>query len=252
MKTVDQEVKDWKNQFSGDPTEDWINHVNDLDRELACKFSWTARQFYYALKGTLRAKASTSLSNLEKGLERPNIRDFIPEWHEPDPQEWRALHDGLLFTQLTVRTQVAVLIYYFQFKYQITTPHQVWEAFTHLSQSLHESIEDWGLRLSAAVLKVESYGMNVGFDQYIHQWLVGSHNRVFKKRLRVAMKTDRYGNPPVVYNKESFDAWYQNYQEERIEDTHLALERSTLLTVLQAKRNKKPTGPSKSVTLKGK
>ena len=95
MKTVDQAVKDWKNQFSGDPTEDWINHVNDLDRELACKFSWTARQFYYALKGTLRSKASTSLSNLEKGLERPNIRDFIPEWHEPDPQEWRALHDGL-------------------------------------------------------------------------------------------------------------------------------------------------------------
>ena len=109
MKTVDQAVKDWKSQFSGDPTEDWINHVNDLDRELACKFAWTARQFYYALKGTLKSKALSSLNNLEKGLERPNLRDFIPEWHEPDPQEWRSLHDGMLFTQLSTRTQVAVL-----------------------------------------------------------------------------------------------------------------------------------------------
>ena len=106
MKTVDKAVKEWKAQFSGDPTEDWINHVNDLDRELACKFAWTAREFYYALKGTLRSKVSVSLSNLEKGLERPNIRDFIPEWHEPDPQEWRSLHDGMLFTQLSTRTQV--------------------------------------------------------------------------------------------------------------------------------------------------
>ena len=57
MKSVDNVQKHFRLVFSGDPGQDWMNHVNELERQQACKHVWIPRQFYYALALTLAGKA---------------------------------------------------------------------------------------------------------------------------------------------------------------------------------------------------
>ena len=45
MKTVDANTKTFKLRFSGASTEDWLDHVNELELQCARKHCWTARQF---------------------------------------------------------------------------------------------------------------------------------------------------------------------------------------------------------------
>ena len=78
MKSVDNVQKNFRLVFSGDPGQDWMNHVNELERQQVCKHVWIPRQFYYALALTLAGKTKEPLANMEKGLEKPKLRSFIP------------------------------------------------------------------------------------------------------------------------------------------------------------------------------
>ena len=91
MKSVDNLAEKFKLIFTGEPGQDWMNHVNELERQQASKHQWLPRQFYYALSSTLSGKAKETLARLEKGLEVPRMRDFIPSWFSPSNEEWHAL-----------------------------------------------------------------------------------------------------------------------------------------------------------------
>ena len=87
MKSVDLVTEHFTMVYSGDSGQDWINHVNELERQQAVKHQWIPRQFYFALTITLAGKAKQTLANMEKGMERPKLQDFIPTWYYPSQQE---------------------------------------------------------------------------------------------------------------------------------------------------------------------
>ena len=57
MSTVDDALKRFERRFSGNLTENWLDHVNELERRLTTKHTWTPKQFYYGLAGTLENKS---------------------------------------------------------------------------------------------------------------------------------------------------------------------------------------------------
>ena len=54
MKTVDSIQKKFTLRFSGLASEDWVDHVNELELQCARKHCWSARQFFYVLRSTRR------------------------------------------------------------------------------------------------------------------------------------------------------------------------------------------------------
>ena len=88
MKTVDLVVGVWKKPFTGEASEHWMEHVNNLERKFAVKHKWIPRQFYFAVIGTLAGKALKKHDRLDQGLEIPKFGDFIPDWFSPDQSEW--------------------------------------------------------------------------------------------------------------------------------------------------------------------
>ena len=69
MFNVDDAMKVFTKRFSGNMSENWLEHVNELERRLAQKHAWTPKQFYYGLAGTLEeSKVKHSLTMLERGL----------------------------------------------------------------------------------------------------------------------------------------------------------------------------------------
>ena len=209
---------------------------------------WIPRQFYFALSNTLTGKAKETLARLEKGLEQPKLQEFLPTWYFPSQQEWHALNQGPTpaFSQFPFRTRLVIVIYYFQFKFQINTAHDVWDRFTHSLQSVHESLQDWGCRLESYVRQAAQYGIHVSWKQYIHQWLVGTQNKAFVKLLTAAMRKDRHG-PPVVYDHSSFTEWYQNYKAEALDNKRLSQMQSRLLAANRA-RSPAPKSQQKGKT----
>ena len=87
MKSVDLLKDHFDLVYSGDPGQDWMNHVNELERQQAVKHMWIPRQFYFALSITLAGKAKETLAKMEKGLEKPRLQDYIPTWFYPSQQE---------------------------------------------------------------------------------------------------------------------------------------------------------------------
>ena len=143
MKSVERVTKTFTLTYSGDSSQDWINHVNELERRQTVRHLWLPRQFYFGLQETLTGKAKETMALLEKGLERPKLRDFIPTWYSPSQQEWHVLNQDQVppFAHFPFRTRVVVVIYYFLHKFQAnTTSHEVWDRFTHAMQSMHESL----------------------------------------------------------------------------------------------------------------
>ena len=153
-----------------------------------------------------------------------------------------------VFSLFSFRTRVALLLNYFHFKYQASTPHEVWDKFTHAMQGINESIEDWGCRLDATVREVTNYGMQVSFAQYISQWRLGTTSRSFARMLEEALLSDRYGNPPVVYDLSSFSDWLQRYRNRALENKRLAVGQSRLLTRARRRRGERAAGEEKTQT----
>ena len=52
MKSVDLLADNFDLVFSGESGQDWMNHVNELERQQAVKHQWIPRQFYFALSIT--------------------------------------------------------------------------------------------------------------------------------------------------------------------------------------------------------
>ena len=230
MKIVDKVSLLFSKRFSGAAHEDWVRHLDDLERDLAEKHNWDCRQFYYALRETLNSKAKRSLMMLERGLEKPELHQYIPKWYEPSSEEWRGIHSKLSFADLSFRTRIAVLIAYFHHRFQATTPHAVWDTFTHAVQGVSESVEDWGLRLEEYIHRCRKFGLNVTFNQFLYQWLTGTTNATFLKKLRKAVYPKQPGADPEIYDLPSFTAWYQNYKNFMLREKRDSEERSRLLS----------------------
>ena len=114
----------------------------------ANKHQWTAREFYYGLQHTLAGKVRSTVSNLEQSLECPELTMFLPDWFECDMQELREMIAGRCgFPELEPRTKVAVLIAYFQDRFQMCSAERAIENFKYSTQASEESVEDWGIRI---------------------------------------------------------------------------------------------------------
>ena len=46
MSAVDDAMKSFSRRFTGNMSENWLEHVNELERRLAIKHTWTPKQFY--------------------------------------------------------------------------------------------------------------------------------------------------------------------------------------------------------------
>ena len=79
MKTVDSIQKHFKPRFSGLATEDWVDHVNELELQCARKHCWSARQFFYALRSTLMGAAMQTWVALERDEDQPDLGSLLPD-----------------------------------------------------------------------------------------------------------------------------------------------------------------------------
>ena len=67
MKSVNNAIsKEFERRFSGDSSEDWVDHVNELEVRCAKKNGWTARQFFYTLRASLSGAALQTWTSLER------------------------------------------------------------------------------------------------------------------------------------------------------------------------------------------
>ena len=89
MKHVDRLPKHLLESF-GDSNDDWYVHINKLELDVFQKHAFNGMQCYFALKGTLKGRANTTMYNLETGMETPKWRDFIPGWFHPTREDWMA------------------------------------------------------------------------------------------------------------------------------------------------------------------
>ena len=184
MKSVDRTGTAFKKTFSALPGEDWIAHVDALETHRANKFMWTARQFYYGLLHTLRAKALKTANAMEEDLEEFVLLDFIPDWFECEMRELRQMVSGKLkFAQLKPRTKVAILITYFEEQFQRDTADLAEERFKFATQMDRESIESWGRRLNWLKRRIEKHGRHVPFKKYIAKWQTDTHMQEFTDEL---------------------------------------------------------------------
>ena len=222
MKSVDRTATDFKRRFSGLPGEDWIGHLDMLEIMRANKHQWTAREFYYGLQHTLAGKARSTVSNLEQSLECPELTMFLPDWFECDMQELREMIAGRCgFPELEPRTKVAVLIAYFQDRFQMCSAERAIENFKYSTQASEESVEDWGIRIGRLKRALEKFGRHVPFEVYLQKWKTGTRAAFFTAKLREATMPDDYTRDPVVFDMQSFRAWYQQFlrkQRERDKD----------------------------------
>ena len=93
MKSAEATPTMFKARFSGEPSEDWLLHVDRLETERARMHKWTPSQFYFALRSTITGKALRTLRAMEDDMEINAFTDLIPEWFEPSGEDWRKLFD---------------------------------------------------------------------------------------------------------------------------------------------------------------
>ena len=222
MKSVDRTSIEFRRRFTGRPGEDWIGHVDMLEIMRANKHQWTAREYYYGLQHTLAGRARVTVSNLEQGLECPELTMFLPDWFECDMQELRQIIAGrCTFPELAPRTKVAILIAYFQDRFQMSSAVRAMENFKYATQASDEAVEDWGIRIGRLKRALEKFGRHVPYEIYLQKWKTGTRSAFFTAKLREATMPDDYTRDPVVFDMQSFRAWYQQFlrkQRERDND----------------------------------
>ena len=121
-KSVDQTAEKYKSRFSGLPGEDWVGHIDSFDTHRANKFLWSARSFYYGLLHTLAGEALETATAMEEDNEEFELTEMLSDWFECEMAELRSMISGKLkYPQLHPRTKCAVLITYFEDKFQADT-----------------------------------------------------------------------------------------------------------------------------------
>ena len=189
MKSVDRTPVEFRKRFSGRPGEDWIGHLDLLEIHRANKHQWTAREFYYGLQHTLAGKALTTVQHLEQGLECPDLTAFLPNWFECDMQELRLMVAGKIsFPELEPRSKVAIIISYFQNRFQQTSAKRAMEDFQYATQAEEESIEEWGIRIGRLKRALERFGRFVSYEEYLKKWKSGTRAAYFTAKLRQATR----------------------------------------------------------------
>ena len=85
----------------------------------------------------------------EQGLECPELTAFLPNWFECDVQEFRNMVAGqfITFTELEPRTNVDIVISYFQDRFQMSSAVRARENFKYVTQTEDESVEEWDIRV---------------------------------------------------------------------------------------------------------
>ena len=95
------------------------------------------------------------------------------------------------------------------------------ENFKYSTQASEESVEDWGIRIGRLKRALEKFGRHVPFEVYLQKWKTGTRAAFFTAKLREATMPDDYTRDPVVFDMQSFRAWYQQFlrkQRERDKD----------------------------------
>ena len=238
MKTVDRTPTVFKHRFSGSASEDWIDHVNELELQCARKHNWTAKQFFYALRSTLTGAAYKTWVALEREEDQPDLGDFVPDWFECEAQEYRdLLKKRTGFSRLAERTQLAIVYVYFFYHFQRDTPRTALDNFYFASQEPSENVEQWGYRLERLATKVFAFGLSISFDEYLDQWTTGTRDTFFCEKLEEAIQSDDPSKPPVVYDYSSFRAWYSRYVAKLIDRRKQLARKSRLLTMSRLRRS---------------
>ena len=73
MKSVGQLKDHFGLVYSGESGQEWMNNVNELERQHAVKHMRIPRQFCFALTITLTGKAKETLVKIEKGPEKSSL-----------------------------------------------------------------------------------------------------------------------------------------------------------------------------------
>ena len=146
------------------------------------------------------------------------------------------------FPQLQPRTKVAVVIAWFQEKFQQDTADGVWHDFRFTTQESGETVEDWGTRIKRLRNKVQKFGIRITWKQYLRKWTVGTRTSYFTSQLRETLCPADYRREPVVTDLLSFESWFQRFlrrQRDRARD----LAEHSRLTTIQKMRKKSNTTP---------
>ena len=141
------------------------------------------------------------------------------------------LRNQVTFSDLSERTQLAIVIVHFFHRFQKDTPQSVWDDFSYAAQEPTESIEDWGDRLEKLVLKLARFGVQVSFDEYLEQWVTGTRDGEFANKLDEAIAADNPNTPPVIYDYPSFQVWYNRYVAKTLAKKKKLQRRSRLLSI---------------------
>lgn len=242
MKSVDRTPIQFKKRFSGLPGEDWISHIDMLEIHRANKHQWSARQFYYGLQHTLAGRAKKTIEALEEELECPTLYSIIPDWFETEMEELRAMiANKITYPQLEPRTKIAVVIAYFQEKFQEDTADSAWDDFRFAAQEAGESIEEWGTRIKRLRNKVQKYGIRITWQQYLRKWTIGTKAPYFTAQLREALCPADFRREPVVTDLISFESWYQRFLRRQRERSRDLAERARLVTLQRLRAKSRMT-----------
>ena len=223
-------------------------HINALELDRAKKNGWSAADFFYALKDTLTGAALEELVSLQTDLHQPDLAPLIPDWFECENRELMGiLRNQMTFSGLSERTQLAIVIVHFFHRFQIDTPQTAMDDFLYSAQEPTESIRTWGDRLDRLVMKLDRFGIQISFDEYLEQWSTGTKDGLFSAKLDEAIEADDPNKLPVIYDFTSFRVWYARYLAKNLSKKKKLQRRSRLLAI-HAMRKKagapKPKGDS--------
>ena len=233
-------------RFSGSMEEDWIAHVNLLEQERAVLYQWTARQFYYALRITLTGEAREAVDALESNHEFLDWIRLIPKWHQASHEEYTKMRNpAATFSTFQYNTQVALVISIFFNRFQAISPDKAFWQFKCAVQERDEKLETWARRLHRLISKVQHFGGEIKWVDYIRQWCNGTADGAFIAKLDDARWPDDPRVAPIVTDYDSFQIWFQRYVQRSRVKTKRLLARSALLLknkhVPKLLRTKTPT-----------
>ena len=203
-------------------------HLDLLETEVFQREDFKPKQAYFAIKITIFGEPERCLRRLEIGIERPNLKSFIPTWYSPKEEDWKALYLKWPFSQLSYSLRCDIIIIYFFHKFERGTSQKALHRFEDALQGENEQIEQWGTRLEGYEMAAKRYGVRIPFSAYLRQWMHGTRPGYFLTELRKAKNPASPGKMSMVHDRDSFDLWYHNMmanfrQTKREQEGHMQL-----------------------------
>ena len=164
MKVVQEMSKTFKPRYAARKDDDWAKHLDLLETEVFQREDFKPKQAYFAIKITIFGEPERCLRRLEIGIERPNLKSFIPTWYSPKEEDWKALYLKWPFSQLSYSLRCAIIIIYFFHKFERGTSQKALHRFEDALQGENEQIEQWGTRLEGYEMAAKRYGVRIPFQ----------------------------------------------------------------------------------------